>query len=368
MQLIIAITITFLIFLLQRKMFENNWSKKLSINVSFKENCIQKGQTGHLVQVINNAKKMPLPVFNVKFATSRHLKFDGKDHSSVTDYYYRNEAFSVGGRRKITRRLSFTARKRGYFKIEDIDVIARDYFLTRFFVKKYQNKTDIYVFPDKLNLNSLDITYNKILGDIEIKNNLLEDPYTFRGIREYSVNDNMKKINWKASAKTGNLMVNLYGNTAEQKLKILVNIDILQLEKAEELQEFSMDLASTAALKFLMRNIPVSICVNGEDCVTRNTGRVDSGSSISHLSTIDRYLARIDEKRPFDFCKLLTEELDGAGTDTTFLVISASMNKEIVDLLDGINTGSVTMIVPGLTSHIYNLEKDYMNLIMMDTE
>lgn len=365
MRLVIAILITLVIYLLQRKIFEKKWSDKLSVNVSFKEQYIQKGESGQLVQVINNAKKMPLPVFNVKFVTSRTFLFDGKDNSTVTDYYYRNEAFSVGGRKRITRKLSFVASKRGYFKIDDIDIIARDYFLSRYYVKKYDNKTDIHVFPKKLNDTLIEITFRKMLGDVEIKRSIIEDPYTFRGIRDYSVTDSMNKINWKATARADKLMVNLYGNTAEQKVMIIVNLDILLMEKANELQEFSMDLASTFAKKFLSKNIPVSICVNGGDQVTGNYGRIEAGSSIAHLTTIDRYLARINADKPIDFCDILDREIDVCDNDTTYVVISADTKNEIVERLDNIPNGNVCMIVPGLVNHTYTLGRNYMNLITM---
>ena len=84
-----------------------------------------------------------------------------------------------------------------------------------------------------------------LLGELETRRNQMEDPYTFRGIREYTYGDTYGKINWKATAKASKLMVNMYGYTSEQRVRILLNLETNIMVKTEYLQEMSIRMAGT---------------------------------------------------------------------------------------------------------------------------
>ena len=53
---------------------------------------------------------------------------------------------------------------------------------------------------------------------------IFEDPFEFKGIRNYTTSDPMKKINWSASAKTGELMVNNYYDTTSRHVTIFLDV------------------------------------------------------------------------------------------------------------------------------------------------
>lgn len=67
---------------------------------------------------------------------------------------------------------------------------------------------NIVVFPKQINPELTDITFSKIMGAVEKNTYLNPGIFEFRGIREYDTHDTMNMINWKASARTGQLMVN----------------------------------------------------------------------------------------------------------------------------------------------------------------
>ena len=59
----------------------------------------------------------------------------------------------------------------------------------------------------------------RMLGEQESRRKYLEDPFAFASIRDYTMQDPMKNINWKASAKTGDLMVNTFTSMKNEKIK-----------------------------------------------------------------------------------------------------------------------------------------------------
>ena len=113
--------IAFLLFLLQRKVYEKLWDKNLKVSVSFAQTGIAEGEEGQVVEIVENRKRLPLNMLKVKFQTSRNLEFADDPGSKTTDQYYRNDIFQIGGGEKITRKLTFVGKKRGYYHIKNID-------------------------------------------------------------------------------------------------------------------------------------------------------------------------------------------------------------------------------------------------------
>ena len=64
-----------------------------------------------------------------------------------------------------------------------------------------------------------------MIGSITSRQFLYEDPFEFRGIRDYTITDPMNKINWKASARSGNLMVNLHDSHCFSRGNFILNLE-----------------------------------------------------------------------------------------------------------------------------------------------
>lgn len=349
MQLIIALIIATIIYIVQQRLYSRFWNKNLDVSIDFMDEFIECGERSMLTEVINNAKFLPLPVFHVKFSTTRSFRFDDMENASVTDSYHRNDVFSVMGNQKITRRLGFTASKRGIYNINSFNIIARDFFMTRNFAASIKSNAQIYVFPAKIKHYEFDVICNTLMGDIENKKSLVEDPYTFRGIREYDTSDSISKINWKATARREELMVNLYNHSSEQRVKILLNLETDIMVKIEHMQEICIELASSLSNYFLSKKIPVMLESNGLDLVTKSRGHVSYGASRNHQISIDKYLARIGENAGLDdFFEILNSEISEMQKDTTYIVISSYCKDDLMEKLDYMKQQGmdVYMIVP----------------------
>lgn len=362
MQIIIALTIAVIIYSLQNRLYRKTWDKGLKISADFDETYMEVGERATLTLVVNNAKKLPLPVLHVKFSAPRYFIFDDTINSSVTDLYYRNDAFSVMGGQKITRVLGFLAAKRGYYEISGINIIAKNFFMTQTYAKTLHTGTSIYVFPRKYKDVPFVNMVNEILGDIEVRHRLIEDPYTFRGIREYSTQDGMNRINWKASAKTGELMVNLYNQTSEQKLKLLLNLDTNIMVKSDYIRELCIELTSSLAYEMLGKGMSVLLASNGEDGSGNPIGKIEYGASKNHMITIDKYLACISgQGEASEFLKMLDGEFENDDGHTAYIIISAYCKSDLTDRMDYMQKKGIPayMIVPYYDQYGLNVSRPY---------
>ncbi|MBQ9232805.1 MAG: DUF58 domain-containing protein [Lachnospiraceae bacterium] len=363
MKLIIAVFIAIFIYVFQKNLYGSFWDKGLDVAVDFHDTYLNKGEKSYITEVINNAKFLPLSILHVKFAAPLSFTFEDNDNAVLSDSYYRNDVFSVMSNMKITRRLYFTANKRGYYVIDGANVISKDFFLTKNFAKNIAHKSDIYVFPEKYDNKAFDSIFSMIIGDIENQMSLIEDPFTFRGIREYDSSYNMKRINWKATAKTDKLMVNIYNHTSLQNIRVLLNFETNNMIKTEYIDEVSISLASTACEFFLKKNLNVSIASNGTDIVTKRTGEISDGSSLKHMLSIDKYLSRMDGKSGIEgFMEIIDKEIILKRSNTTYLIISPYYKEDLLKKLDYMqkNGVGICMLVPYYNIHGFRRIRSYM--------
>lgn len=323
MQLIFALLIALIIYVVQLQLYQKYWDRQFSVRLHFDKPFVNCGEKAKLYEVINNDKSLPMPVVYTKFATSNTFIFADITDGVKTDHYYRNDAFSILGHQKVTRQLEFTTSKRGYYFIKTADIIAKDFFITKTFANKYDTYADIYVFPLLLPINNFRLPFTSITGDIISNKFAIEDPFMYKGIREYETYDNYRHINWKATAKHGNLMVNSYHNTSSYSIRIILNLETNSMFQHEETKEISISMASTLATELIKYNIPVSLCTNGCDIVTNEYVYSSTGNNQKHLQQLNMQLARINtiapHKNPHE---LLDETIAFSDSSTTYILIS----------------------------------------------
>ena len=193
---------------------------------------------------------------------------------------------------------------------------------------------------------------------------MIEDPFTFRGIREYDSSYNMKCINWKATAKADKLMVNLYNHTSLQNIRVLLNLDTNNMIKSEFIDEVSISLASTICRYFLDKDLNVAIASNGTDIVTKNVGEVESGSSLKHMLSIDKYLSRLNGQSGIEsFLDIIDKEINMQRDNTTYIIISPYYKEDLLRKLDYLEKRGigVYMVVPYYNVHGFKRFRSYMH-------
>ena len=309
MEIVLALLAATLFFLLQKYLYRKNWDKNLSIDLQFSVTHCMEGENAYLTQTITNQKLLPLPILRLKFQTSRNLIFFDNTNSQVSDNYYRNDMVSLIMCQKLTRNLSFFCSRRGYYTINQCDLVCSDLFIYDTMVKNIPLAISLYVYPRYIDDVYINPTFHKILGNVLTKRFFNEDPFEFAGIRQYQIYDTLKSINWNASAKTGELKVNVHDTTSSQQVKILLNLESPTIWIFDDLLEESIRLAASLANLFIKRGIPTGVYSNGRDLITKETLTIPPGSGNNHMTSICEGLSRIDTSLPARSFVSFSEEL-----------------------------------------------------------
>ena len=158
--------------------------------------------------------------------------------------------------RKRTRKtISYTLRpnERGQWSLGPAKLVIRDILGWEEYTFEQQEKATVIVYPELFPL-SYQAYDGYPLGTIKTKHILHEDPSRYRALREYQQGDELRRINWKASAHAGMLITNVYESSIDVPLLVLLNVSAPafplknQYVYAERCIEYAASLVSSASL------------------------------------------------------------------------------------------------------------------------
>ena len=330
MKIILIILGLFIVWFIQRLVYEKNWKKGLNAEVSFEHSAVTEGSETILFEMVSNRKWMILPTLKVMFKTDKGLHFEKQENMKITDYCYKCDIFSLFPYQKIVRRHEVTCAKRGLYDVDELDLTAGDIWFSGEYYSTCENKARLYVFPAKADLERTDVPYERIMGNIQTRKYLQEDPFAFAGIREYQSYDSMRSINWKISAKNSTYMVNVHDATASQAICFLFNADQDTIWHHDDLLEEGIRIVSTLARQFLEQGVPVQFLTNGKDKITKESLYLRAGSGEAHGEMLDEQLARMDLTLEAERFHGRMEELcNGKSENVLYVFVSTSCREEL---------------------------------------
>lgn len=276
--------------------YASHWNRNLSVSLNFVQNYVYAGDQAQMTEQIENRKKLMLPVLEVAFHMDRRLSFHDSENTNVSDFVYKRDIFALLGNQRVIRKLTLDCTKRGYYRVDQSYLTSYSMLHDRRFSVERSVDTELYVYAARTDVSDIVVDCERLMGNLQCAKRLYEDPFAFSSIREYTVTDPMKTINWKASARTGELMVNTFESTLTEKVMIYLDMEDSGILKYEYLVEESVSIASSLAQKLIARGMEVGICVNAVNDL--QTILLPPAGGKKQLNHIERTLAKCksDEK------------------------------------------------------------------------
>lgn len=334
MEILLMLAGAVVVCVILTKLYGSLWTRNLDADIRFSVETAVSGDMIEIIETVTNNKWLPLPFVNVKFMLDRSLNFYGADsNSSVTDKSYKNDVFSLTFHQRITRHIPIQCKKRGLYCIDSIEILSKGIFMSEIMSFKKELHRELLVYPEIADVSRIEILNRAILGDLLVKYNLHEDPFEIRGIRDYETHDTMKQINWKATARTNDLKVNLHDYTAGRKVCILLNLESEGMLVHETLLEESISIAAGLVQSLVLAGASVGMISNGRDKVTHENIVMQGAGGVPHINAVNTALARIDlslEMQPFE------EMLSDIDEQSVCILISSSRRNNIQTKYDSL--------------------------------
>ncbi len=322
MSIVYLLIIFFLFYFAQSHIYEKYWNNNLEVDIKFSSKEIFVGEETYMITTIKNNKWIPMRWFCFQFTLSRYLIFE--DETTIRSKETMKKAFyTLLSYEKMTKREKITVLKRGIYNINETLISSGDLFGRYKFVETRKNDACLHVYPKIINIPEFKVFLNKITGEIITRRHVIEDPFIFKTIRDYTPFDSQKLINWKSSAKSMELKVNQFESTSSSEVLLLLNTDKYNSWDNESLIEESIRLAASTACDFIEKGIQVKLLVNSFYKNTEEEISISSKNGNTQTALILESLAELDvniTSRPMS--EILEEEANKNTSDLTVVLIS----------------------------------------------
>jgi uncharacterized protein (DUF58 family) len=181
---------------------------------------------------VKNKSIFPIPYFTVADTWGRLFSTEGTFLVRLGPYETKTVTYPVRGH------------KRGEYSVGPVKLNGSDPFGFFKWAKKIEAYGNVIVYPT---IHRMDLFYSKGLpsGSLPIDNKMYEDVTQFRSVREYVPGDDMKRINWKASAKNNKLYTMEYDAT--MYFPVLTVLNFSQEDYPRRYRETLMERAAEIA-------------------------------------------------------------------------------------------------------------------------
>ena len=295
----------------------------LSLHVSFSKPVASYGEVIEVIEVAENNKKLPLPFVLLKFESPTSLEFLDMTNSSLSDLIYREDMLTMKPNSRHTRKIKVKCVRRGYYSFVRVNLTTSDILLVEKIARSFDNNASITILPEMVPLPEIQTLLSVTFSDVLQRRTLLTDPFSFSGIREYQPWDPMRSINWTATARAGDFMVNQNTSTSTRQVSIFVNLEFYNMKESLALLEKAISLAYSYSAELSAAGIPSQIFTNGRDAIT---GIPVVDSFVSEGDEAMRRglaLARIDiSAGVVSFADLIDEYISNTGANDYIVVIS----------------------------------------------
>ncbi|HSP48476.1 MAG TPA: DUF58 domain-containing protein [Clostridiaceae bacterium] len=303
--------------------------------------------------VIENDKPLPLTFFQVRELLPEYVHILDKEGKVIRG----SSTFTMMmlPRERVRRTYEARAMKRGRYLFHDVRLSAGDLLGLQVMSSEVSLIQELVVLPKRLEIPAFYDLKGDYYGDISVRRWIAEDPVLTMGFREYTGREPMKSINWLASMRNGNLIVNSYDYTTDNKVFILLNTETSRpfwVDIKKDLIENSVETTRFLAEEFDREGIPYGFDTNASMVgLEGSMERILPGTGTGHLSVVLESLGRVDYTVNVKFESLLWDVVSDFDEYKTIVVVTPRVIEEhVAALLDArrkvMNLIVVTEAVP----------------------
>jgi uncharacterized protein (DUF58 family) len=202
---------------------------------------------------------------------------------------------------------SLTALRRGVYQIGPLHLQAGDLF--SFFSKYKRSETfySIIVYPRLVPLKPISLPRQDFFG-VPRARSPVQDPVYILGTRDYQSGQPAKYIHWKASARHNRLQEKIFESTHQEKILLVLNVDLFARHRAEEDFERTLEVIASLAVQLDEQGHSVGFVTNGKVKGGGSTF-VPTARNPQQIPAILELLARLEMKADSDFRDVLSRRL-----------------------------------------------------------
>lgn len=335
MLILLMLSAVVLLTWLTGKVYIRRWSRGLSVGLRFGASHYCEGDHGYIAETVTNKKLLPLWWGSMEYHLPPFITLDGGGYHGNADF---RDSFSVFSFEQVERRVPFKAESRGYYRIGSAEMLTHDIFFSSRLIRRYDTDAGLYVYPDPRRVGGFEPDFRRITGEIIKRRHYIEDEYQFRGIRDYTTRDSIRRVNWSATARTGQMKVNEFNCTSSQEVVLLLDFDAHGSWDRLAVKEDLIRSAAALSVSFCREGIPLGVVTNACDIAGGARLGLPCRGGVRQLDECMRLFARIDTSSLTSSFGTLLDEIIRSPSQAQYVLLSFSGSDELCGKLDALKS------------------------------
>jgi uncharacterized protein (DUF58 family) len=308
------------------------WSRHLFDRLTFKSSMRERrsfiGEPVTLNVSLENRKPLPLPWYEWRLGLVEALPVEGEAMAAAASpglkWIVRRGA--LGWYQKHEWTFTLRPSERGYHAFGQTTLRSAD--LMGVFPRALANDEadHLVVFPRVFPLDDLGLPSERPFGERKGGNRIFEDPLRIAGLRQYRPGDPLRRIDWKATARQGDLQSRVYEPSATQQLYLMVNIDTMlhpwEGYLRDELERI-VSVAASLAVWAAGARYAVGLLANGAFPDADRPIRLRPSRSRDQLTRVLEALAVIQPLTMGDLAGAIQRESGRMPAGSTIVIVAA---------------------------------------------
>lgn len=319
------------------------WIAEAMKRVTFRRKYSQKAFPGETVST-------ELTLTNTGLLPAVWLRLQDLYPLEVADTRSFSRVITLGPREKAVLTYNLKARKRGYYTIGPFSISSGDLLG----ISKERTSTGgidhFIVYPRVIPFSKVKIPSSTPMGTLRHPQPIFEDPTRAAGKRDYQPGDSIRRIDWKATASTGEMQTKIFEPSIALDTAIFINLSLEDFYQRTHFDatELAIVVAASLANYVISRRQSTGLVLNGFDplSIDNHPPSLPSRKGRGHLMRILEILARIRTTDSQAFLPLLRQQRVHLSWGTTLIVVTGSATQPLFDeLLQARKTGLNPVIV-----------------------
>lgn len=197
---------------------------------TFSSRRMRLGETVTVSYQLENRKLLPVPWLEIEdnFPLELEPQRVNLHNSYRSDRQMFITSLSLWLYQRVTRRYRFRAMGRGIWSLGPVYLRTSDPFGfldNEREVMRQGGQNTLIVLPLVVPLERFGLPASHPFGDIQVRRRLVEDNSQIIGVRDYQPDDSIRRVHWKATARTVALQSKVYPPTTTYTLALFLNIN-----------------------------------------------------------------------------------------------------------------------------------------------
>lgn len=297
--------------------FTNKKIKKDLVAVFWADNnLVEKGDTVEINYKVYNSSILPLVYAEVNDNLPTRLN---SEHRS-TSVHFMTPFDTVNINRKIK------CQHRGVYDVGSVEITTGDIFGLsdhKFFV---EDEVHLTVYPKVYNLENFDISGSESFGSVPTTQKYNEDYSSIKNIRKYQLGDSLKRVNWKVTARKGQLFVKNYDVSTNVEIQLFM--DFQSDKYLNDTEGFIEEKIAECAVSIIRYALYRKVSTN---FVTYTDKKVElRGKDIVSFKKFLELFARIQPTNNISLGNIIVNESRTFSPVTTVIIITPEMDDELM--------------------------------------